>query len=198
MKGILLIINLFLWISGISEVTATDIVFNPVDFGHRKTTSRTIDVVVIHSTYNPREDGKYNKEKIISQFRRYGVAAHYLIDRTGNIYQLVAEQHVAYHAGKSRLPDGSSNLNSRSIGIELMNDTIDKPTDKQYEALINLTEVLCKRYPVKFVVRHSDIAPGRKTDPWNTDWDLVLKKLAERNLEFGGEDKSHANTNNEK
>ncbi len=184
MKGIKLIIILLLTITGIATTPALEIKSNPVAFGHRKTASRTIDVVVVHSTYNASGGEKYDKEKIISQFRRYGVAAHYLIDRDGNIYQLVDDNHVAYHAGKSRLPNGSSNLNNRSIGIELMNDTIDKPTDFQYDALIQLTELLCFRYPVQFFVRHSDIAPGRKTDPWNTDWKRILNRLAEKNLHF--------------
>jgi len=184
MKGIKLIIILLLSVAGIVEVPALEINNNPVAFGHRKTPSRTIDVVVVHSTFNALGGEKYNKEKIISQFRRYGVAAHYLIDRDGSIYQLVPDLHVAYHAGKSKLPDGSSNLNSRSIGIELMNDTIDVPTEQQYNALIQLTELLCTRFPVQFFVRHSDIAPDRKTDPWNTDWELILNRLAERNLLF--------------
>lgn len=184
MKGIKLIIILLLSTVGITAVPAIEISNSLVPFGHRKTTSRNIDVVVVHSTFNASGGEKYNKEKIISQFRRYGVAAHYLIDRDGSIYQLVADLHVAYHAGKSKLPDGSSNLNSRSIGIELMNDTIDEPTEEQYDALIKLTEALCDRFPVRFFVRHSDIAPDRKTDPWNTDWQGILNRLAERKLQF--------------
>jgi len=198
MKSIRLLIILFLSISGFAQVPSLIIKNKPVAFGHRKTTSRNVDVLVIHSAFNASGVEKYNLEKIISQFRRYGVAAHYLIDREGNIYRLVADQHVAYHAGTSQLPNGSGNLNSRSIGIELMNDTIDQPTVAQYDALINLTEDICKRYPVKFFVRHSDIAPGRKTDPWNTDWKLILKQLAERNLHFGMDASGREQGNNEK
>jgi len=180
----LIIYTLLLFYCGLSAAFSQQIVQQNVHFGHRKTAGRTIDVIVVHSTFNASGGDRYDKERIIAQFQRYGVVAHYLIDRQGTTYQLVNDHHVAYHAGRSQLNDGSGSLNNRSLGIELMNDTTDNPTDEQYQALTDLVDLLCSRYPVRQLVRHSDIAPGRKTDPWNTDWDKIVKLLAGRGRHF--------------
>lgn len=166
-------------------LSAQQIIPKPVTFGFRKTETRHIDVVVVHSTYNASGGDHWDLTKILSQFRRYGVAAHYIIDRSGTIYQLVDDTNIAYHAGKSKLPDGTSGINSRSLGIELINDTVEHPTEQQYVALTDLLVSLRTHYPIKHIVRHSDIAPGRKTDPWNTDWERVMRELSGRDIQPG-------------
>lgn len=131
---------------------------------------RAIDTIVLHSSYNARGSEPYSADGIVKEYEDYGVSAHYLIDRQGGIYRLVADKNIAYHAGLSKMPDGRTNANEFSIGIELMNTQTDKFTAAQYEAVQSLVAVLKKKYPIKFLVGHRDIAPERKTDPWNFDW----------------------------
>lgn len=146
-----------------------------VDFGHGW--GRYIDIIVIHSNYYVGAD-PYDVEGCISQFRRYDVAPHYLITRTGEVLQMVDEKAVAWHAGTSRLPGTDrTSLNSSSIGIEIINTKKQGPTPEQYSSLVSLVRDICSRHPIRHIVRHSDIAPGRKTDPWCFDWDGFMKKV---------------------
>lgn len=142
-----------------------------VAFGHRKTTGRAIDAIVVHGTYCKATADSFDIDCIIDQFRRYNVSAHYLIGRTGTIYQLVAEQDVSYHGGVGKLPDGDTRINSRTIGIEINNTPGTPPTQAQYEALALLVQDIERRHNIKFVVGHSQVAPDRKTDPWRFDWE---------------------------
>jgi len=148
--------------------------------GFRTTNGRKIDVLVIHSTFNNSGGDHYDTDKIIKQFVRYGVSAHYLIGRAGEIYRLVDEKNVAYHAGKSALPNGRTNLNSCSLGIELMCSYTDSVAEPQLQALITLTRDIQSRHKLNFILRHSDIAPARKTDPWNFNWNRYLVLLEDR------------------
>jgi len=107
---------------------------------------------------------------IVKEYTDYGVSAHYLIDRKGIIYRLVEDKNIAYHAGVSKMPDNRKNVNDFSIGIEMMNTEKGEFTGAQYVSVNNLIASLKKKYPIKSVVGHSDIAPDRKTDPWNFDW----------------------------
>jgi hypothetical protein len=152
------------------------IVSRLVSWGFQKASGRKIDTIVIHSNYNTLSDDPYSIKGAIDQFKMYGVAAHYIIDRDGTIYQLVDEKNIAYHAGVSKMKDGRTDVNDFSIGIELMvKDSGDSPTSGQYTALNSLISGIKKRWPIKYVVGHSDIAPGRKTDPWGIQWDKVNK-----------------------
>ena len=100
------------------------------------------------------------------------VAAHCLIRREGEIVQYVPFDKRAWHAGQSSY-QGVENCNDFSIGIEL-EGTDDLPyTDEQYRALSQITQSLVKYYGLKHedITGHSDIAPGRKTDPGAAfDW----------------------------
>lgn len=95
------------------------------------------------------------------------VSAHFLIERDGEVTQFVSCLDRAWHAGVSVF-DGRGTCNDFSIGIEL-EGTDDQPfTDVQYETLIKLTRQLQAAWPAITTQRicgHSDIAPGRKTDP---------------------------------
>ena len=66
-------------------------------------------------------------------------------------------------------------MNNFSLGIEVINSEKDKFTASQYDAIDRLLKDLKKKYEIKYILGHSDIAPGRKTDPWNIDWDKVKK-----------------------
>lgn len=143
---------------------------NQINFGFFQKKSRSIDIIVVHST-RCLDGDPYNVLNAIDVFRHYNVASHYMIDRNGIVYRLVAEKDIAYQAGKSVLPqNGRRMLNGSSIGIELLNSPTDPPTDSQYQALADLTKDIKTRYPIKYIVGHSDIAPKRKTDPWLFDW----------------------------
>lgn len=101
------------------------------------------------------------------------VSAHFLIERDGLVTQFVSCNERAWHAGQS-LFAGRENCNDFSLGIEL-EGTDDLPfTAAQYAALIALTRQLQAAYPAITLERicgHSDIAPGRKTDPGPAfDW----------------------------
>src|SRR5690606_10830924 len=109
------------------------------------------------------------------------VSSHALIDRDGALTQYVPFTARAWHAGQS-LYCGHSACNDFSVGIEL-EGTDDIPyTDAQYAALVRLIGVLRDGYPslrAADVVGHSDIAPGRKTDPGPAfDWPRLRALLA--------------------
>jgi N-acetyl-anhydromuramyl-L-alanine amidase AmpD len=154
------------------------IVDKKIDFGYRPSPKRNIKQIIVHSVFNNIGGEKYNIELIIKQFSIYKVSAHYIIDRQGIIYNLVDENNIAFHAGKSRLPNGQSNINSSSIGIELLTAYDESPTKQQIEALIKLVLDIKKRHSIDFILRHSDIAPGRKTDPWNMDWNTFISQVS--------------------
>ena len=118
---------------------------------------------------------EYDVDKLIAEYKDYGVAPHYLIDRKGNVYRLVADQNIAYHAGEAKTPDGRSGVNNFSIGIEIMTTKTEKPTGAQYIALNSLIASLKATYKIKYTLGHKDVAPGRKTDPWNFEWNKVKR-----------------------
>ena len=101
---------------------------------------------------------------------KFKVSSHYLINRKGEVTQMVLDHKIAWHAGKSRWKQ-FSNLNKYSIGIELVNKGhqfgYENFSKKQITSLINLCKVLKKKYLIKSenFLGHSDIAPLRKKDP---------------------------------
>ncbi|ANG61969.1 N-acetyl-anhydromuranmyl-L-alanine amidase [Marinobacterium aestuarii] len=101
------------------------------------------------------------------------VSAHLLIERSGALIQFVPLHQRAWHAGRSCFEE-RENCNDFSIGIEL-EGTDDQPySDAQYASLVEVTRQLQQRFPGitdARIVGHSDIAPGRKTDPGPAfDW----------------------------
>jgi N-acetylmuramoyl-L-alanine amidase len=95
-----------------------------------------------------------------------GVSAHYLIARDGTIYQLVDERARAWHAGDSRWGP-ITDLNSASLGVELVNDGDLPYPDEQIAALLALLGDIKERYriPAANFLGHADVAPRRKSDP---------------------------------
>ena len=95
------------------------------------------------------------------------VSAHLLIDRLGLVSQYVSFDDRAWHAGNSSFC-GRDNCNDYSIGIELEGCDEQAFTELQYRSLIAVTGLIRGAYPAisrDRIVGHSDIAPGRKTDP---------------------------------
>jgi N-acetyl-anhydromuramoyl-L-alanine amidase len=105
------------------------------------------------------------------------VSAHFLIRRDGETIQFVPCGDRAWHAGASEWR-GRGRCNDFSIGIELEGSDEMPFEDAQYEALAELILALRARYPVADLAGHSDIAPGRKTDPGpHFDWARCRKML---------------------
>lgn len=98
------------------------------------------------------------------------VSSHYFVDEDGTITQLVAENRRAYHSGVSSWQN-ETDINSRSIGIEIVNGGHDFGCpdfpSRQIEAVIWLCKDLQTRWPIphRNVLAHSDVAPSRKQDP---------------------------------
>lgn len=107
------------------------------------------------------------------EIRELEVSAHLLIERDGAVTQFVDFDKRAWHAGASRF-DGRDNCNDFAIGIELEGTDSEPYTDAQYQALQAATRALQAAYPAitrDRITGHSDIAPGRKTDPGPAfDW----------------------------
>ncbi|MFE8604697.1 peptidoglycan recognition protein family protein [Archangium violaceum] len=136
-----------------------------------------IDAIVLHHTASNNEAGD------LATLTKKGtdVSAHYLIGQDGTIYHLVDDKMAAWHAGVSSLHgDKSPSVNARSIGIEITNDGSGKTpfTEAQYKALEKLVPYLAKTYdvPMKNILGHKDVAPGRKVDPAsNFNWDRIRR-----------------------
>lgn len=95
------------------------------------------------------------------------VSAHLLIRRDGTVIQFVPFTQRAWHAGVS-IFDGHERVNDFSIGIELEGSDYAPFEEPQYQVLIDVTHALRAAYPgitTDRIVGHSEIAPGRKTDP---------------------------------
>ncbi|WP_300015702.1 N-acetylmuramoyl-L-alanine amidase [uncultured Roseobacter sp.] len=109
------------------------------------------------------------------------VSAHYLICRMGAVIQLIDEEHRAWHAGVGEWR-GQTDINSRSIGIELDNGGDHPFPEPQMAALETLLRAILDRWQItpENVIGHSDMAPVRKIDPGpRFDWArLAWKGLA--------------------
>lgn len=145
-----------------------------VSWGYEKASSRKINTIIIHSTYNITSSDPFDLDAIINkEYKPYGVSPHYIISRDGKIYRLVEDKNIAYHAGESKMPDGRTGVNNFSIGIELVNSKTAKPTSEQYASLKYLIGYIKGKYSIKYTLGHKDISSGRKDDPWNFDWGKI-------------------------
>ncbi len=108
------------------------------------------------------------------------VSSHILIRRDGEVVQYVPFQKRAWHAGVSSYKNRDG-CNDFSIGIEMEGDDETPYTDIQYQVLSELINNLIKNYPklnYESIAGHSDVAPGRKTDPGEAfDWEFLNKLL---------------------
>jgi len=156
------------------------VIFHPSPNFDSRPKDIDISLIVIHSISLP--PGKYGGNEIKDFFlneldtsnheyfesiKNLKVSSHIVIKRTGEILQFVPFNKRAWHAGISSYL-GKENCNDYSIGIELEGTDDSEFTDEQYNSLINLTSSLIRSYPnlsKDRLVGHSDIAPGRKSDP---------------------------------
>jgi N-acetyl-anhydromuramyl-L-alanine amidase AmpD len=156
---------------------------------------KTADVVVVHYTSAAvaTPATPFDKGLIFKIFCDYGVSSHYLVDREGNIDQLVPEEMKAWHAGGSIMPepDNRQAVNEFSIGVELMATATSGFTPEQYQALARLCADIESRHGRRFsYVGHDQIAGDRavalglrkekKVDPGPLfDWGLFSKQIEE-------------------
>jgi N-acetyl-anhydromuramoyl-L-alanine amidase len=152
-----------------------------------------IDMVVIHGISLP--PGRYGGPHIDELFTNcleagdhpyFGgichlrVSTHLFIDRAGDITQYVPLNLRAWHAGESRC-QGRERCNDFSIGIELEGSDDDPYAECQYDRTAEIVKLLMQHWPdicKARVVGHSEIAPGRKTDPGPAfDWNRLYALL---------------------
>ena len=134
-----------------------------------------ISAVVIH--YTGMRNSADALERLCDPVAK--VSCHYLIDLDGSLYNLVAEEKRAWHAGVSHWA-GKDNLNDTSIGIELQNKGheygYENFPELQINSLLELLAGIFSRHSIKpeFVLAHSDIAPDRRMDPGELfNWKLL-------------------------
>jgi AmpD protein len=121
-----------------------------------------------------------NKHPYFAEICHLQVSAHVFIDRDGRLLQFVNFKDRAWHAGQSCFCD-RDNCNDFSIGIELEGSDHQAYTEEQYQALVICTLAIQNSYPainMDRIVGHSDIAPGRKSDPGDAfDWIQYRSRL---------------------
>jgi N-acetylmuramoyl-L-alanine amidase len=136
------------------------------------------DMILLHYT------GMLSAEEALARLCDAGakVSSHYFVHEDGRVLQLVPEAQRAWHAGEA-LWNGESDINSRSIGIEIANPGHDFGYPDfpraQIEAVIALCRDIIKRRSIRAdrVLAHSDVAPLRKQDPGEKfPWDLLHDK----------------------
>lgn len=129
---------------------------------NRNARKTPIDMIVLHYT------GMSSLQEVLNKLRdpQSELSAHYVVDQDGNIYRLVSEDDRAWHAGVSNW-QGARDINSRSVGIEILNNGQKPFTREQISSVIAICRSLMERHdiPPQNIVGHSDVAPGRKTDP---------------------------------
>ena len=138
---------------------------------------RDVDTIVLHYTGMP------TAEEALARLAdpEAKVSAHYLVDETGVIYCMVPEDRRAWHAGLGSWK-GETDINARSIGIEIVNPGHewgyrDFP-ERQIDMVVALVADIRTRHavPVTRVLGHSDVAPGRKEDPGERfPWERLAK-----------------------
>ena len=152
-----------------------------------------IELIVIHNISLP--PGVFDGDAVIELFtnrldwdahpyyqgiRGLRVSAHFFIRRDGTLVQFVPCTLRAWHAGVSNWA-GRERCNDFSIGIELEGSDDQPFSEAQYATLLPLVQTLRQTYPIRAVVGHSDIAPGRKTDPGPCfDWQRLGGMRAEQ------------------
>ena len=134
------------------------------------------DILLLH--YTGMQTGDAALERLTSAESK--VSSHYVVFEDGRIVQCVPEDKRAWHAGVSSWA-GETDINSRSIGIEIVNPGHEFGYDefplKQIAAVITLSKSIFSRHPEilpERVLAHSDVAPARKQDPGEKfPWELL-------------------------
>lgn len=131
------------------------------------------DIIVLH--YTAMADWRAARDWLCNPDAN--VSAHYLITPAGDVVQMVAEDQRAWHAGAGAWGD-VTDVNSRSIGIEMSNDGSQPFSAPLMDALEALLPGIMDRWAISAhrVIAHSDLAPGRKIDPGaRFDWARLVR-----------------------
>lgn len=173
------------WSDKIGGVLA-DVRFVPSPNCNERLLGQPVSLIVVHAISLP--PGEFSGDGVEALFTNQldpgahpyyreiegiKVSAHFFIRRNGELIQFVPCDLRAWHAGTSNWC-GREQCNDFSIGIELEGSDEERFEREQYERLNQLISALKQRYPITAIVGHSDIAPGRKTDPGPCfDWSRV-------------------------
>lgn len=171
------------WMEGVLQIPSPNFDTRPAGVA--------IDLLVVHSIALP--PGRFGGEGISRLFTNaldpqgheyynsiytLRVSSHVLIRRDGRLIQYVPFGARAWHAGVSSWR-GRERCNDFSIGVELEGTDHSPFAGAQYESLQRLLEALDNCYPIREIVGHSDVAPGRKSDPGRCfDW-MLLASVAQ-------------------
>jgi len=126
---------------------------------------KDISCLVIHAT----AADTWNSTKHWFMNSQSNASSHYVIDKNGDLYQMVDEIFPAWHAGVSKW-NGNEDINRHSIGIEIVNNSIKPYPEEQIQSVIKLSIDIMKRHNISIdnLVRHSDISGFRgKRDPYS-------------------------------
>ncbi len=149
-----------------SELEGEQVKSQPSPNFDNRPTGTAVDILVFH--YTGMETAQAALDRLCDPAAE--VSAHYLVDEDGACWQLVDESQRAWHAGVSYWR-GETNINARSIGIEIVNPGHEfgyrEFPDVQIDAVHKLALDILERHaiPARNVVGHSDVAPSRKKDP---------------------------------
>lgn len=166
------------WVPGIEHVYSPNADERPA--------GDVVDLVVLHGiSLPPGEFGGCDVERLFTnsldhgvhpffeELRALRVSSHFYVRRNGQVTQFVSCLRRAWHAGLSSYR-GRARCNDFSVGIELEGTDFVPYEDAQYVACNALLDALRDAFPIGAIVGHSDIAPGRKTDPGPFfDWSRV-------------------------
>lgn len=156
-----------------------------------RASGKTIRHIILHYTGMPEPD--MSRAQLCDP--KSEVSAHYLIERTGQIWQLVPESERAWHAGISYW-QGETDMNSVSVGIELVNRGhqwgYQEFPSGQITACVELVRGIMERHaiPPRHILAHSDIAPQRKEDPGEL---FPWQELAQQGIGFWPKDHTEVN-----
>ena len=181
------------WLEGCEHVASPN-------YGERPRGSK-VELVVVHNISLPPGEfgGPYiadlftnsldpQEHPYFEEIAHLQVSAHFLIRRDGDVVQFVSTQDMAWHAGVSQWRSREK-CNEFSIGIELEGTDTHLYTQEQYallEEIIRKCRAVHPDIEEDAIVGHSDIAPGRKTDPGESfDWQDLQTRLGIESLSRG-------------
>ncbi|WP_308387734.1 1,6-anhydro-N-acetylmuramyl-L-alanine amidase AmpD [Acidithiobacillus sp. AMEEHan] len=166
----------------------------PSPYCDERPAGSSVDLLVLHAISLPPENfgsGEvqrffqgtldFDRHPYYEQLRELRVSAHFFVERDGQIWQHVAVDRRAWHAGVSQW-QGRERCNDFSVGIEIEGSATQPFADAQYAALSRLIPALWSYFPAldrRAIAGHAEIAPGRRWDPGPYfDWQRLWRELA--------------------